>query len=56
MANLLYNLVNRQKGQGLVEYALILVLISIAVIALMTALGTEVGTVFEEVTNELSGA
>ncbi|MEX2236492.1 MAG: Flp family type IVb pilin [Dehalococcoidia bacterium] len=56
MANLLYNIINREKGQGLVEYALILVLISIAVIATMGLLGDEVNTVFTDVTTALGGA
>ena len=33
----------REEGQGLVEYALILVLVSITVIVLLTLLGDEVG-------------
>ncbi|WP_376793400.1 Flp family type IVb pilin, partial [Thermoflexus sp.] len=36
----------REKGQGLVEYALILVLIAVVVIAILTFLGTRVSTVF----------
>ncbi|NJO82331.1 MAG: Flp family type IVb pilin [Blastochloris sp.] len=43
-------------GQGLVEYALILVLIAIAVIGVLGALGTEVETVFQEITNGLNPA
>ena len=35
-----------REGQGLVEYALILVLISIAVIATMALMGGQVGDVF----------
>lgn len=45
----------REKGQGLVEYALILVLVSVAVIAIMIFLGGSVGQVFEEVSTNLSG-
>ena len=43
----------REEGQGLVEYALILVLVSIATIALLAALGVKIGTVFTSVTNAL---
>lgn len=42
-----------EKGQGLVEYALIIVLVSIAVIALLSALGVEVGNVFTDISTEL---
>ncbi len=41
------------EGQGLVEYALILVLISIAAIATMRPLGTAVSGVFSKVTASL---
>jgi pilus assembly protein Flp/PilA len=43
----------KEKGQGLVEYALILVLISIVVIAIMILLGTAIGSVFSRVTEKL---
>ncbi len=43
----------RQKGQGLVEYALILVLISVVSITLMTTLGGSVSSVFSQVNNAL---
>jgi pilus assembly protein Flp/PilA len=46
----------REEGQGLVEYALILVLIAIVVIVLLTALGGQVQTVFSRITSGLSGA
>lgn len=45
----------REDGQGLVEYALILVLVSITVIVILTLLGDEVGGVFQEVANTLGG-
>ena len=44
-----------QKGQGLVEYALILVLVAVAVIAVLTLLGPRVGDIFSEITGILTG-
>jgi pilus assembly protein Flp/PilA len=43
----------REEGQGLVEYALILVLVSIVSIAILAALGLKVSGVFNTVTNAL---
>lgn len=45
-----------QSGQGLVEYALILILVSVAAIVIMGLFGTELAGVYNEVTNALSGA
>ncbi len=39
----------REKGQGLVEYALILTLVAIVVIAILTLLGPYIGNVFSNV-------
>ena len=39
----------REKGQGLVEYALILVLVAIVVIAIVLLLGPVIGNVFSSV-------
>lgn len=44
-----------EEGQGLVEYALILVLVSITVIAVLSLLGDNVGAVFWRVDAALSG-
>ena len=44
-----------QAGQGLVEYALVLVLVAIVVIAILTLLGPQIGRVFFEVTCSLDG-
>lgn len=44
---------DREEGQTLVEYSLILVLISIVSIGLMTILGTSIGAVWTEVTTAL---
>jgi pilus assembly protein Flp/PilA len=42
-----------EEGQGLVEYALIIVLVSIVVIAGLSALGTKVSSVFTTITTSL---
>lgn len=44
-----------RKGQGLVEYALILVLVAIVVIAALMILGPIIGNVFSKVNSSLSG-
>ena len=44
---------NREEGQGLVEYALILVLVAIVVIAILTLLGPQIGNVFSRITSGL---
>jgi pilus assembly protein Flp/PilA len=45
---------NREEGQGLVEYALILVLVSIVAIGALAAIGTNVTNVLQTVANTLS--
>ena len=42
-------MINRAKGQTLVEYGLLLALIAIVVIVVVTALGTSVETKFSEI-------
>jgi pilus assembly protein Flp/PilA len=44
-----------REGQGLVEYALIIVLVSIAVIVVLTLLGGAIGSVFSQITDSLGG-
>jgi pilus assembly protein Flp/PilA len=44
----------KKKGQGLVEYALILVLIAIVVIVILTFLGGQVNTTFSTVGSGLN--
>jgi pilus assembly protein Flp/PilA len=41
--------VPREEGQGLVEYALILVLVAVVVIAILTLLGPAIGNVFSSI-------
>ncbi len=40
---------NREEGQGLVEYALVLVLVAVVVIAILTLLGPQIGNVFSRI-------
>jgi len=44
----------REDGQGLVEYALILVLVAIVVIAILAILGPQIGEVFSTIVDALS--
>ena len=37
------------RGQGLVEYALVLVLVAVVVIAILTLLGPQIGNVFSRI-------
>ena len=43
----------KEKGQGLVEYALILVLVAIVVIAALMILGPVIGNTFSTINNSL---
>ncbi|RMH00801.1 MAG: Flp family type IVb pilin [Chloroflexi bacterium] len=45
---------NRESGQGLVEYALVLVLVAVVVIAILTLLGPQIANVFSRITSGLS--
>jgi pilus assembly protein Flp/PilA len=47
------NLPPREEGQGLVEYALILVLVAIVVIAILLTLGPTIGSVFSKIVTQL---
>jgi pilus assembly protein Flp/PilA len=44
----------KEEGQGLVEYALILVLIAIVVIGILTVLGNQVSAVFSQIDSGLT--
>jgi pilus assembly protein Flp/PilA len=47
---------DRQEGQALVEYSLILALVSVVAIGLLTAIGTNIQTVLTSVRDALAGA
>ena len=42
-----------QKGQGLVEYALLLVFIAVLVLLILSLLGTSIGQVFSNIISML---
>jgi pilus assembly protein Flp/PilA len=44
------------KGQGMVEYGLIIALIAIAVIAAITLLGENLTQIFNDISTQLEGA
>lgn len=43
-----------ERGQGLVEYALIFVLVAIVVISALTLVGTKTSAIFTDLNNELT--
>ncbi|MBX3061359.1 MAG: Flp family type IVb pilin [Anaerolineae bacterium] len=43
----------REEGQGLVEYALILVLVAVVVIVILALLGPAIGNIFSNIVNNL---
>jgi pilus assembly protein Flp/PilA len=56
MLTTLFAFLKNEEGQSLAEYALILVLVSIAAIAAMTQLGTDISGTFSSVSGTLSGS
>ena len=54
--NYIEDLLHKEEGQTLTEYALILVLIAIAAILAMTFLGTQISTIFSSIGNKLTPA
>jgi pilus assembly protein Flp/PilA len=51
----LRGLLAREDGQGLVEYALILVLVAIVVIGVLTTMGTRIQAAFQDIVTKLGG-
>ncbi|HLN62962.1 MAG TPA: Flp family type IVb pilin [Symbiobacteriaceae bacterium] len=47
------NLLKSQKGQGMVEYAMIIGLVAVGVLALLALMGDYVGDIFTAITNAL---
>jgi pilus assembly protein Flp/PilA len=44
----------KEKGQGMVEYALIIVLIAIVVIVILALVGTQVSNIFSKIASALN--
>lgn len=56
MLHRFFTMFQDEEGQGLVEYALIILLVAIAVITLLTTLGTDIGTTFSTISSRLTGS
>jgi pilus assembly protein Flp/PilA len=50
------NWLKREEGQDLIEYALLTFLIALAAVVALTALGTNIGTVFTSISTKLTTA
>jgi pilus assembly protein Flp/PilA len=50
-----YVRIHNEEGQGMVEYALILFLISIVAIVFLTQIGLDISDVYDDVENALGG-
>ncbi len=46
---------SRERGQGLVEYALLLVLVSLAVLVILALLGPAIGNIFSNIVRGIGG-
>jgi len=44
---------NGESGQAMVEYALILALVSVAAVGILSVLGTSVSSIFNEINKDL---
>ena len=55
MKNLMNWLKNEESGQGMVEYALIIVAIALVVILVLPSVGAAIKGKFEEINTELGG-
>lgn len=56
LVNLLMSRLSNEKGQGLVEYVLLIGIIAIAVIAIMGTMGTQLIAEFQGIIDSLIGS
>jgi len=47
---------NLEEGQGLIEYAMIMIFVAVLVVALLTVLGPTVANMFENIYSSMKGA
>ena len=50
------NMLNNEEGQDLVEYGLVVALVAFGAVAAMKLLGTEISTVFTDISSTLASA
>lgn len=50
---MLEHLFSRERGQGLVEYALIIALVAVVVIGILILLGPAIGSIFSNIQQSL---
>ena len=58
MLSLYVNLMNwlrREEGQGMAEYGLIIALVAVVVITVLTTMGTQIQSKFQEIVTALGG-
>ena len=48
-----WSLLKREEGQGMVEYGLIIALVAVVVVLALTAMGTQIGNLFTNITKSL---
>ena len=48
-----FDVLREEEGQGLVEYALILILVAVAVVAGLTGVGVELGKTYQRIVTAL---
>ena len=46
----MYHLFREEDGQGLMEYALVLVLVAVVVLVILTVFGPQIGNLYSQVT------
>lgn len=52
-SSMLDRLFRRERGQGLVEYALIIALVAVVVIGTLVLLGPQISNIFQSISNNL---
>ncbi len=53
MTTMLDRIFRRERGQGLIEYALILALVAVVVVGILILLGPAIGSIFSNVKSNL---
>ena len=56
LISFLLEFLREEEGQDLIEYALLVALIALVCVAALTAAGTQVNTIFDNIKNRLTAA